>query len=114
MNKDWNIVFLAGLFEVGWVVGLKHSSNLWTWGLTIVAIYVSMHLLIIGSKRLPVGTTYAVFTGMGTTGTVILEVVVFGEALQIGKILLIALLLTGVIGLKIITPESNDREGEVS
>ncbi|RKQ35501.1 DMT family transporter [Oceanobacillus halophilus] len=111
MKKDWNLIFVAGLFEIGWVVGLNHAFNWWTWGLTLLAIYVSMHLLIIGSRRLPVGTTYAVFTGMGTAGTVLLEIVVFGEPLQWMKLLLIFVLLIGVIGLKVITPEA---EGERS
>ncbi|GAA0589051.1 SMR family transporter [Virgibacillus siamensis] len=109
MNKSWNIVFLAGLFEIGWVVGLKHSYNVGTWLLTALAIYFSMHLLIIASRNLPVGTAYAVFTGMGTTGTVILGFTVFGEPFSLAKTVLIAILLTGVIGLKMITSEE---EGE--
>ncbi len=64
MNKSWNTVFLAGLFEIGWVVGLKHANSIFTWILTAVAIYASMHLLIIASRKLPVGTAYAVFAGM--------------------------------------------------
>ncbi|CDQ39136.1 MULTISPECIES: DMT family transporter [Virgibacillus] len=110
MKKDWNIIFLAGLFEIGWVIGLKHSNDWITWLLTIVAIYISMHLLIIASRRLPIGTSYAVFTGIGTTGTVILEIVLFNEAFQIAKIVLILLLLSGVIGLKMITTEKERKE----
>ncbi|RDW18666.1 QacE family quaternary ammonium compound efflux SMR transporter [Oceanobacillus arenosus] len=110
MKRDWSIIFLAGILEIGWVIGLNHSYNWWTWGLTLFAIYFSMHLLIIGSKRLPVGTTYAVFTGMGTSGTVILEILVFGEAFQLTKVLLILLLVCGVIGLLTITG-SNEKEG---
>lgn len=110
MKKDWNLVFIAGLFEVGWVIGLKHAFNWWTWGLTLFAIYFSMHLLIIGSRRLPVGSTYAVFTGMGTAGTVLLEILVFNEPFRIEKIALILLLLCGVIGLKTITP-AVEKEG---
>ncbi|WP_200415888.1 DMT family transporter [Virgibacillus salexigens] len=110
MKKDWNIIFLAGLFEIGWVIGLKHSNDWITWLLTIVAIYISMHLLSIASRRLPIGTSYAVFTGIGTTGTVILEIVLFNEAFQIAKIVLILLLLSGVIGLKMITTEKERKE----
>lgn len=109
MKRSWNIIFIAGLFEIGWVIGLKHSSNVGTWVLTAIAIYLSMHLLIIASRKLPVGTAYAVFAGMGTAGTVILEIVVFGEPFNLAKILLILLLLSGVIGLKTITTE---HEGE--
>ncbi|MFD2761471.1 DMT family transporter [Lentibacillus juripiscarius] len=105
MNKSWNTVFLAGLFEIGWVVGLKHANSIFTWILTAVAIYASMHLLIIASRKLPVGTAYAVFAGMGATGTVILEIVVFGEPFRFIKIFLILILLSGVIGLKLVTDE---------
>lgn len=106
MNRSWNIVFLAGLFEIGWVVGLKHAYNTGTWLLTVFAIYFSMHLLIIASRKLPVGTAYAVFTGMGTAGTVVLGFTVFGEPFDLTKIILIAILLTGVVGLKMITSEN--------
>ncbi|MFB4169891.1 DMT family transporter [Virgibacillus sp. JSM 102003] len=109
MNRSWNIVLLAGLFEIGWVIGLKHASSVGTWVLTAFSIYLSMHLLIIASRKLSVGTAYAVFTGMGTAGTVILEIVLFGEPFNLVKILLIILLLSGVIGLKTITTE---QEGE--
>lgn len=112
MNRDWNIVFLAGLFEIGWVIGLKHSTTWIEWGLTILAIYISMHLLVIASRRLPVGTSYAVFTGIGTSGTVIAEIVLFGGAVRLLKIALILLLITGVFGLKMVTPEKD--KGEVS
>ncbi|MFU0792060.1 DMT family transporter [Virgibacillus proomii] len=112
MNRDWNIVFLAGLFEIGWVIGLKHSTTWIEWGLTIFAIYISMHLLVIASRRLPVGTSYAVFTGIGTSGTVIAEIVLFGEAVRLIKMALILLLITGVFGLKMVTPEKD--KGEVS
>lgn len=111
MKQAWNIVFVAGLFEIGWVVGLKHAHNVGTWILTAIAIYASMHLLVIASRNLPVGTSYAVFTGMGTGGTTVLDFVVFHEPFHIGKVLLIALLLTGVIGLKIVTDKTTE-EGE--
>ncbi|ALX47147.1 DMT family transporter [Lentibacillus amyloliquefaciens] len=105
MNKSWNILFLAGLFEIGWVVGLKHANSVTAWILTVIAIYLSMHLLVLSSKKLPVGTAYAVFAGIGATGTVILEIVVFDEPFRLLKILLILLLLSGVIGLKLVTDE---------
>ncbi|TFJ91804.1 DMT family transporter [Lentibacillus salicampi] len=105
MNKSWNILFLAGLFEIGWVVGLKHANSVTTWILTAIAIYLSMHLLIVASQKLPAGTAYAVFAGIGATGTVVLEIVLFGEPFRLSKILLILLLLGGVIGLKLVTDE---------
>ncbi|GAB3803092.1 DMT family transporter [Virgibacillus kimchii] len=111
MNKYWNMIFVASAFEVGWVVGLSHAYNTFTWILTVICIYASFHLLIAASSRLPVGTAYAVFAGLGTAGTVIVEIVVFDEPFQIAKILLIALLVTGVFGLKTVTPAVEGKGG---
>lgn len=111
MNKSWNILFLAGLFEIGWVVGLKHANSVLTWILTGIAIYLSMHLLVLASQKLPVGTAYAVFAGIGATGTVILEIAVFGEPFRLIKIILILILLGGVIGLKLVTDEEAGERG---
>lgn len=110
MNRNWTLVFVAGLFEIAWVSGLKHAYNVWTWIGTVLAIVISMDMLIRASKRLPVGTTYAVFTGIGTAGTVLMEMLVFGEPFKIAKMLLILLLLAGVIGLKVITSETGSKE----
>lgn len=105
MNRNWNIVFIAGLIEICWVIGLKHSSNTLMWFGTSIAIIVSMYLLIYSTKKLPVGTAYALFTGIGTAGTVITEMIIFGEPVSILKILFILLLITGVVGLKIVTTD---------
>ncbi|WP_236686898.1 DMT family transporter [Ornithinibacillus contaminans] len=105
------MVWLGVIVEVGWVSGLKYADSFLTWSLTIVAIYLSMHALLVATRSLPVGTTYAVFTGMGTAGTVITEAVVFGEPLQGIKILLISILLIGVIGLKMVSNQKSV-EGE--
>ncbi|MFZ3576718.1 DMT family transporter [Virgibacillus sp. DJP39] len=105
LKNEWNIVFVAGLFEIGWVVGLKHADSLLGWIGTVISIYVSMQLLIIASKKLPVGTTYAVFTGIGTAGTVILDIVMFDEPFSLLKISLIIVLLGGVMGLKTVSFE---------
>ncbi|MEF3304927.1 DMT family transporter [Paenibacillus sp. GYB003] len=110
MNRNWTLVFVAGLFEIAWVSGLKHANGVWSWLGTVAAILISMDLLIRASKRLPVGTTYAVFTGIGTAGTVLIEMVVFGEPFKIAKLLLILLLLAGVIGLKVVTGEQGSKE----
>lgn len=112
MNRDWIYVIGAGIVEVGWVTGLKHSSNIWEWLLTALAIIVSFTLILKATNNLPVGTVYAVFTGLGTAGTVASDMLLFGEAFQIAKILLIALLLAGVIGLKLITDKEDKQEGE--
>lgn len=103
MNRQWNLVFMAGIFEIGWVVGLKHSQTWLHWLATIIGIVVSFTLLIQSSRRLPVSTVYAVFAGLGTAGTVLVETVVFGVSFHWLKLALIALLLFGVIGLKLVT-----------
>lgn len=106
MSRNWLLVGIAAMFEILWVIGLKNSSEWWMWFGTVAAIFISFDLLIRSSKKLPVGTVYAVFTGIGTAGTVLLEIVVFGEPFRWMKILLILLLLTGVVGLKVVTEKA--------
>ena len=103
-------VFVGAVFEVGWVIGLKHAESLLEWSATIICIIVSFYLLIKAGESLPVGTVYAVFVGLGTTGTMLADIVLFGEALKIETIVLIVLLLAGVIGLKFVTPD-DERNG---
>ncbi|GBG07924.1 QacE family quaternary ammonium compound efflux SMR transporter [Paenibacillus sp. MY03] len=110
-NKYWFIVVIAACFEVIWVIGLKHADSVWEWIVTGVAIVVSFGLLIYSSRILPTSTVYAVFVGLGTAGSVIAEMTVFGVPFNWGKIAFISLLLTGVIGLKLVTHE---REGGTS
>ncbi len=100
----WVYVILAGLLEIFWVMCLKHGGSLLSWTITIAAISVSFYLLFLSYKKLPVGTVYAVFTGMGTAGIVLTETIVFGEPFSIVKLLFIGLLVTGVVGLKLVTP----------
>lgn len=111
MNRNWLYVILGGVVEVLWVSGLKHSTNLLEWILTISAIAVSFYLIIEASNHLPVGTVYAVFTGLGTAGTVVTEMLVFGEPFSWPKTLLILVLLAGVIGLKLITADEGAKKG---
>lgn len=113
MNRNWLFVLIAGVLEVFWVSGLKHANNLLEWGVTIGAIAISFCLLTIASKSLPVGTLYAVFTGIGTAGTVLAEMLVFGEPFKVLKIMFIATLLCGVIGLKILSDTKDAKEIEV-
>lgn len=105
MNTHWIKVFVAALFEVLWVIGLKHADDFWTWTGTIISIIISFYVLIMAGRKLPVGTVYAVFVGLGTAGTVISEILFFGEPFKLSKILLILLLLLGVIGLKLVTED---------
>jgi len=110
LNKYWLMVFSAGIVEVAWVSGLKHASTFLEWSGTILAIVISFYLLIYTTKYLPIGTVYAVFTGLGTAGTVIAEIILFNEPINLVKILLILVLLIGVIGLKMVTDEGTNQE----
>ena len=113
MNKDWIKVFIAAFFEVLWVIGLKHANDFWTWTGTVISIIISFYLMIMAGRKLPVGTVYAVFVGLGTAGTVFSEILFFGEPFKVEKILLILLLLAGVIGLKVVTKDKV-QEGDES
>ncbi|MEK4425549.1 DMT family transporter [Solibacillus sp. FSL K6-1523] len=108
MTKYWLLVFLAGLIEIIWAMGLKYASTLWMWGGVVVLIVLSFYILIIANDKLPVATVYAVFTGIGTAGTVIVETIIFNEPLSLAKIGFIALLLVGVIGLKLVSNEPQE------
>lgn len=110
MKRDWSYVLIASVFEVCWVTGLKYAHSWWAWIGTLAAILITFDMLIRASKQLPAGTVYAVFTGLGTFETVIVEMLVFGEPFSWVKLALILLLLTGVIGLKMITKPS-EKEG---
>ncbi|WP_025784186.1 multidrug efflux SMR transporter [Sporosarcina sp. D27] len=106
MNANWIKVVIAAVFEVFWVVGLKHADGVLEWTGTVIAIVVSFYMMIMAGKKLPVGTVYAVFVGLGTAGTVFSDIVFFGEPFKIVKVILIVVLLAGVIGLKVVTPET--------
>ena len=108
MNRYWLYILSAGVLEVAWVSGLKYSNTFIEWGGTILAIVASFAVLILASNHLPVGTVYAVFTGLGTVGTVLAEIILFREPVNVYKILLIGTLLIGVIGLKLLTSDSNE------
>lgn len=117
MNKTWMLVVVAAVFEVGWVAGLKHANDMLTWSLTSMAIVISFGVLIYASKKLPASTVYAVFVGLGTAGTVTSEMLFFSEPFRWSKVALIALLLFGIIGLKLVSterPERADREGDAA
>lgn len=100
MTKYWALLVTAGVTEVGWVSGLKHASNWWEWGLTALALGFSFWALMEVTKVLPIGTAYAAFTGIGAAGTVIGEAVFFEGELNGVKLALVALMIVGIIGLK--------------
>ncbi|MFD0943670.1 DMT family transporter [Savagea faecisuis] len=105
MAKEWLKIVVAGLFEVGWVVGLTHSTTWWQWGLTAIAVYISFYYLIMAGEKLPVGTSYAVFVGIGTVGTVLMENVVFGGEWSFLQALFVTTLLASIVGLKRVSGE---------
>lgn len=107
----WLLVVIAALFEVGWASGLKYANDGLTWTLTVTSLIVSFGILIISSTRLPTATVYAVFVGLGTVGTVAVDIIFFDTAVNIGVILLILLLLVGILGLKSVTNQDKPQEG---
>ncbi|MFJ7567818.1 quaternary ammonium compound efflux SMR transporter SugE [Herminiimonas sp. NPDC097707] len=103
----WLILVIAGLFEIGWAIGLKYTdgfTRLWPTVGTLVAMLISVVLLGLAMKSLPVGTAYAVWTGIGTVGTVILGMVLLGEAASVVRVICILLIVAGIIGLKVFSP----------
>ena len=112
MNTNWLKVFIASFLEIFWVMGLAHAYDVWTWSGTILLLIISNFLMITAAQVLPAGTVYAVFVGMGTAGTVLAEILFFGEPFDWRKILLICLLLAGVIGLKMMTGNETKKGAE--
>lgn len=101
---NWLILLLAGLFEVIWAIGLKYTdgfSRLWPSVGTLVAMAISVGLLAWAMKTLPVGTAYAVWVGVGAIGTAILGMVLFNEPATLARGISLALILAGIIGLKL-------------
>lgn len=101
---SWIILFFAGLFEVGWAVGLKYTegfSKPLPTVLTALAMLVSLGLLGLAMKHLPLGTAYAVWTGVGAVGTVIAGIVLFGEFMALLRLASVALIVCGLVGLKL-------------
>ncbi|TKD40759.1 quaternary ammonium compound efflux SMR transporter SugE [Azotobacter chroococcum] len=103
---NWIILVVAGLLEVGWAIGLKYTegfSRLWPTVATLIAMALSLGLLGVAMKSLPVGTAYAVWVGVGAIGTAILGIALFNEPANAGRLLSLALILSGIVGLKLST-----------
>mgnify|MGYP002629366472 CR=1 FL=1 len=103
----WLILVTGGLFEVGWAIGLKYTegfTRLWPSVWTVVAITISLWLLGIAMKSLPVGTAYSVWVGVGAVGTVILGIFLFGESANLARIASICLIIAGIVGLRLTSP----------
>ncbi|MCP5267720.1 MAG: quaternary ammonium compound efflux SMR transporter SugE [Zoogloeaceae bacterium] len=102
----WLVLFVAGLCEIGWAVGLKYTegfSRLWPTVGTVALMIASVALLGLALKTLPLGTAYAVWTGIGAVGTAILGMVLFNEPRDALRLACIALIVAGIIGLKLVT-----------
>ena len=100
----WIILFFAGLFEVGWAVGLKYTEGFTRplpTTLTVGAMVISLGLLGLAMKELPLGTAYAIWTGVGAIGTVIAGIILFGESMALFRLASVALIIAGLVGLKI-------------
>lgn len=103
----WIVLVLAGLFEVAWAIGLKYTEGFtrpWPTALTLAAMLISVVLLGLATKSLPVGTAYAVWVGVGAVGTAILGIVLFAEPATAGRLISLALIVAGIVGLKLATP----------
>jgi len=102
----WAYLTVAGLFEIGWAIGLKYSdgfSKPVPSLMTVVAMAFSVWLLSIAMRTIPVGTAYAVWTGIGATGVAILGMVLFGESREVLRVICLFLIIAGIIGLKLVS-----------
>jgi quaternary ammonium compound-resistance protein SugE len=102
----WTLLFVAGLLEIAWAIGLKYTdgfTRLVPTGLTLVAMIASVVCLALALRTIPVGTGYAVWTGIGAVGTAILGIVLFGESTSLARLGCIALIVAGIVGLKLVS-----------
>lgn len=100
----WVVLVIAGLFEIGWAIGLKYTEGFtrpWPTVGTVMAMVISVVLLGLAMRTLPVGTAYAVWTGIGAVGTVVLGIVLFGEPATAARLACVGLILAGIVGLKL-------------
>ena len=103
----WVLLLVAGLFEVGWAIGLKYTegfTRVWPSVFTLAAMTASVVLLGMAMKSLPVGTSYAIWVGVGAVGTAILGIILFGESANAGRLVSLGLIVAGIVGLKLTTP----------
>ena len=114
----WFILIIAGLFETVWAVALKYSdglTRLWPSVITAIAMIISLYLLALSLKSLPLGTAYTIWTGIGALGTVIYGILVFGESKDLLKLLFVMMILGGIVGLRAVSSkESNSKQAEQS
>ena len=99
----WGLLFVAGILEIGWAIGPEGFTRLWPSIGTIAAMAVSMYLLALAARGLPIGTAYAVWTGIGAVGTAIIGMILFDEPREWMRLLCIGLIVAGVLGLKLVS-----------
>lgn len=100
----WIYLFIAGIFEVVWAIALKYSdgfSKFWPAAITVVAMAISIYLLSLSLKTIPIGVAYSIWTGVGAIGTVFLGIILFDESKDLLKIIFILLIVTGIVGLRV-------------
>jgi quaternary ammonium compound-resistance protein SugE len=103
----WVFLFIAGLLEIGWAIGLKYTegfTRLWPSVATVGAMAVSFLLLAQAMKTIPLSTAYAIWTGIGAVGTVVVGMLFLGEPREVARLVCILMIVSGVIGLKVISP----------
>ncbi|MDY0385094.1 MAG: quaternary ammonium compound efflux SMR transporter SugE [Geobacter sp.] len=104
---NWVILVVAGLFEIGWAIGLKYTdgfTRLWPTVATLLSMAISLGLLGIAMKSLPVGTAYAVWVGVGAVGTALLGIILLDEPATVARLVSLGLIVAGIVGLKLASP----------
>jgi quaternary ammonium compound-resistance protein SugE len=100
----WTYLLIAGVLEIGWAVGLKYTGGFtrpWPTALTVVGMIASVFFLALAARRIPLGTSYAIWTGIGAVGTTILGIVLFAESAAGPRLIFIAMILLSIVGLKL-------------
>lgn len=102
----WILLFIAGIFEIGWAIGMKYTegfTKLVPSILTLLSMGLSVYLLSLATKEIPIGTAYAVWTGIGIAGTSVLGIIMFNEAVEVLRVIFILMILIAIVGLKVIS-----------
>src|SRR6056297_189711 len=102
----WVYLLIAGIFEIGWAIGMKYThgfTRFWPVVFTLVSMFLSVYLLSLATRTIPLGTAYAVWTGIGIVGTSILGIIIFNEPVEVLRLVFIAMILVAIVGLKIIS-----------
>lgn len=113
----WVILAVAGVLETGWAIGLKYTdgfTRLWPSVFTIAAMGISMYLLALATRTLPIGTAYAVWVGIGAAGTAVLGMILFKEPTTVARLLCLLLLIVSIIGLKLTAPSASSTSSAAS